>query len=213
MSERVHIQAPARTRRSQTERRAETRERVLAAVVESIAEIGYPRTTASEIARRAGVSWGAVQHHFGDKDGILVAALEESFNRFAEILLAPIASDLTLGERVSLFVDRSWEHFGSAHYRSTYEILMNLPPELEPVWQTEVLATWNRIWARFFPASSATAPEVVVIMRYTVSVLSGLSTMNTLEGAPARTRESELGFLKDTLERELAGSLSSSVPD
>ena len=213
MSERVHIQAPARTRRSQTERRAETRERVLAAVVESIAEIGYPRTTASEIARRAGVSWGAVQHHFGDKDGILVAALEESFNRFAEILLAPIASDLTLSERVSLFVDRSWEHFGSVHYRSTYEILMNLPPELEPIWQTEVLATWNRIWARFFPASSATAPEVVVIMRYTVSVLSGLSTMNTLEGAPARTRAKELGFLKDTLERELAGSQSSSVPD
>ena len=66
MSARVR-QAPPRERRSQTERTAETRERVMAAVVESIAEVGYPKTTANEIARRAGVTWGAVQHHFGER--------------------------------------------------------------------------------------------------------------------------------------------------
>ena len=41
--------------------------------VECIAELGFQRTTAQEITRRAGVTWGAVQHHFGDKDGILLA--------------------------------------------------------------------------------------------------------------------------------------------
>jgi len=60
-----------RARRTQAERTAATRERILAAVVESIAELGIQRTTASEIARRAGVTWGAVQHHFGAKHGIL----------------------------------------------------------------------------------------------------------------------------------------------
>lgn len=212
MSERVHIPVPTRVRRSQTERAAATRDRVVAAVVECIAEIGFQKTTANEIARRAGVSWGAVQHHFRDKDGILVAVLEESFNRFADLLRAPLPRDLSLAERVSVFVDRSWRHFGSPHYRSTYEILMNLPPDLEPVWQNEVLSTWNRIWQRFFPERPISSPHVTSVMRYAVSVMSGLATMNTLEGVPGRSRARELSFLKDTLERELAGPASEGRP-
>jgi AcrR family transcriptional regulator len=204
MAERVRIQAPSRPRRSQVERTAETRERIMAAVVESIGELGYPKTTANEIARRAGVTWGAVQHHFGDKDGILVAVLEESFNRFAEMLAEPIRPGLALSERVSLFVDRSWRHFGSAQYRSTYEILLNLPPGLEPSWQNEVLESWNRIWSDYFPEARASSRRVLDIMRYTVSVLSGLATTNMLAGTLARNRDTELGYLKDTLRRELA---------
>ena len=76
MPARARAPAPARERRSHAERTAETRCRVMAAVVESIADVGYQKTTSAEIARRAGVTWGAVQHHFGDKDGILMAVLE-----------------------------------------------------------------------------------------------------------------------------------------
>ena len=64
---------PKRERRSHAERTAATRLRIVEAVIESIAEVGFQRTTAVEITRRAGVTWGAVQHHFGDKDGILIA--------------------------------------------------------------------------------------------------------------------------------------------
>lgn len=206
MSKRVQMSAPIRERRSQLARTAETRERIMNAVVESIDEIGYPKTTATEIARRAGVSWGAVQHHFGDKEGILVAVLEQSFNRFADVLADPIGVELPIAERVSLFVDRSWLHFGSSQYRSTYEILINLPPDLAPSWRSEVLAAWMRIWSNFFPEKSTSARQLVNLMRYTISVLSGLATMNMLEGTPARSRKTELGYLKDTLVRELDGN-------
>lgn len=40
-----------------------------------------------------------------------------------------------LEERVDLFVDRSWDHFSSPLYRSIFQILLNLPPDLEPSWQ------------------------------------------------------------------------------
>jgi AcrR family transcriptional regulator len=63
---------PSGPRRRHAEPSAETRARILGAVVECISEIGFQRTTASEIAARAGVTWGAVQHHLGDKDGILL---------------------------------------------------------------------------------------------------------------------------------------------
>jgi AcrR family transcriptional regulator len=176
----------------------------MAAVVECIADVGYPRTTAAEIARRAGVTWGAVQHHFGDKDGILMAVLEASFERFAGRLADPPGEDADLEKRVALFVDRSWEHFGGPHYRSTFEILLNLPPDLELPWQREMLGSWNRIWSRYFPESPPSRRRSVDLMHYTISVLSGLAATQILEGRDGRVRASELGFLKDTLARELS---------
>jgi AcrR family transcriptional regulator len=90
----------------------------MAAVVASIAEVGYRKTTAAEIARRAGVTWGAVQHHFGDKNGILAAVLSDTFGRFAERLGRPPAG-ANLAARVGGFVDRAWEHFAIPHYRAS----------------------------------------------------------------------------------------------
>ena len=127
----------ARPRRSHAVRSAETRSRVMTAVVESIATVGYQRTTAAEIARCAGVTWGAVQHHFQDKDGILMAVLEESFDHFETCMTNAPEVDATLEERVSLFVDRSWRHFSSPLYRSTFQILLELPANLETPWQKD----------------------------------------------------------------------------
>ena len=210
MAQRVRIPPPARERCSHAERTAETRARVMAAVVESMAEVGYQKTTAAEIARRAGVTWGAVQHHFGDKDGILMAVLEDSFNRFADLLGEPPDAAADLEVRVSLFVERSWAHFSSAHYRSTFEILLNLPPDLEMNWQSEMLESFTRIWSGYFGGARAggrrSGRQIVELMHYTISVLSGLAATAMLEGAVKGTavRARELGFLKDTLVRELS---------
>lgn len=203
MSSRIRLPAAVRERRSHAERTAETRSRVMAAVVASIADVGYQKTTASEIARRAGVTWGAVQHHFGDKDGILMAVLEESFDHFAELLKQVPDNDEDLGKRVALFVDRGWEHFAGPRYRSTFEILLNLPPDVELSWRSEMLAAWMRIWSQYFPESRPSRRRTVELMHYTISVLSGLATTQMLEGDGVRTRARELGFLKDTLVREL----------
>jgi len=174
------------------------------AVVESIACVGYPRTTSAEIARRAGVTWGAVQHHFGDKDGILLAVLESSFERFAALLDEPPAADAPLDARVALFVDRSWDHFASPQYRSTFEILMNLPADVDLTWQAGVLESWNRIWSGYFPGHRLPRRRTLELMHYTISVLTGLAMTKLVEGREASIRSRELGFLKDTLARELS---------
>jgi AcrR family transcriptional regulator len=195
--------APARERRTHAERTAETRERVMAAVVASIADVGYPRTTASEIARRAGVTWGAVQHHFGDKDGILVAVLEDSFDRFARIVGVLPEEDCDLEQRVAHFIDRSWKHFASPHYRSTFEILLNLPTDLEFSWQEQLLEAWFRIWSSYFPESRPHQRGTTELMHYTIAVLSGLAATKILERRNLRLPKRELGYLKHTLIREL----------
>lgn len=190
-------------RRSHAERTAETRQRVIDAVVESISEIGFQRTTAAEISRRAGVTWGAVQHHFGDKDGILMAVLEESFETFARALGAPGRREQSLEARVELFVRRSWQHFRSSHYRSTLEILMNLPQETEIPWQRDMLEEWRRIWSRFFPESDPSQKGSIDLMLYAISVFTGLATTQILEGRKTRKASRDLAFLEDTLIRYL----------
>lgn len=207
LSPRVKPTPPARERRTHAERTAETRERVIAAVVETISDVGFGRATAAEISRRAGVTWGAVQHHFGDKDGILMAVLEESFNRFAEIL-GEVQEDQDLEKRVSQFVDRSWLHFASPHYRTTFEILLNLPSAAELPWQQEILSEWHRIWSRYFPESDPADASTIEVMLYGVSVLSGLAATQMLETKPTRSRHRELGFLKETLVLQIERHLS-----
>ena len=100
-------------RRSHAERTAETRGKILRAVVASIAEVGFQRRTANEITRRAGVTWGAVQHHFGGKDGILLAVLEDSFDRFAARLADIPVEGTSLEERVSAILGGRQGYNGS----------------------------------------------------------------------------------------------------
>ncbi len=194
---------PARARRTHAERTAETRDRVMTAVVEAINEVGFGRTTANEIAKRAGVTWGAVQHHFGDKNGILAAVLEASFDRFAE-RLGDVPDEPELEKRVGLFVERAWGHFSSAEYRTTFEILQNLPDEIEVPWQRQMLGHWGRIWARWFPQSDPQGPQTIDLQLYTVAVLSGLASTRNLDRAGSdRGWSRPLRMLAETLTTEL----------
>jgi AcrR family transcriptional regulator len=198
---------PPRVRRSHAERTAETRARIIGAVVECIAEVGFGRTTAAEISRRAGVTWGAVQHHFGGKDGILLAVLEESFGRIAERLADVEVESTTLEARVELFIERAWEHFGSPHFQSTFEILLSYAgsegTESDMLWQTEMFKQWNRIWNRLFADAELARRDTVTLQYYTISVLSGLAAMRMVRGRPGRKPAAELDLIKQTLTREL----------
>jgi AcrR family transcriptional regulator len=208
--ERLRIRIPPRVRRSHAERTAETRARIVAAVVESIEEVGLQRTTASEIARRAGVSWGAAQHHFGDKRGILIAVLEASTNRLVERLAVVPVEGLSLEDRVAAFVDEAWLHFSSSHYRSTFEILLDLSssgetlPELPRMLAELQGPSWAEAWARFFGDARLSARRAVALQRYTAAVLSGIASMRILDGQAPELRGIELDFLKDTLLFELS---------
>jgi len=68
-------------RRTQEERSAATKGRLLDATLECLAELGYARTTTTEIAERGGVSRGAQLHHFATKAELVTEAVEHLFER------------------------------------------------------------------------------------------------------------------------------------
>jgi AcrR family transcriptional regulator len=197
-----------RARRSHAERTARTRALLLGAVVESIAEVGLARTTAPEIARRAGVTWGAVQHHFGGKDGMLVSVLDDSFRRFAEALERVPHEGASLEKRVSLFVDSAWEHFSSPHYRSTHEILIHVlgreGSRARREWRDRMSRDWDRIWRDLFADARLPARRHFVLQNFTVAALAGLASTLMLEGGMPALRPAVLDLVKETLVRELS---------
>src|SRR5260370_25499932 len=82
--------APA-PRRTQAERTAATRAAVLEATVECVVSRGFGGTTTTEVAHRAGVSPGAVLHHFPAKADLLCAAVGHLFEmRQAEVRKAMV---------------------------------------------------------------------------------------------------------------------------
>lgn len=210
VGERLEFPRSPRARRSHAERTAETQARIKAAVVEAIMDVGFQRTTASEISRRSGVSWGAAQHHFGDKSGILTAILVDSFNLFAAGLSEISVEGKSLDDRASLFIDAAWKHFGSAHYRSTFEILLNIPfvdwSSPDHALRDATLDAWGRVWGRFFDGADLPPRRTAALQYYAISVMSGLAAMKKLEGPSPSQRRMELGFLKETLARELRRS-------
>ncbi len=199
-----------RRRRTHAERSATTRATIIAAVVEVIARDGFQGLTAQQIAQRSGLTWGAVQHHFGGKDELLLAVLQDSFERFAE-RLAPVTVDGTsITARATLFVDLAWEHFRGRHYRATFEILLNYLGRAEHRgvgnWRVEMSRAWDRVWSRIFADTRLSRRRSLLLQHFTVSALSGLASTLMLQGSKPVLPTWELDVLKATLVRELTRS-------
>ncbi len=70
----------------QQQRSRLTRQRLLDATVDCLAELGWTGTTVAVVAERAGVSRGAAQHHFRTRMDLLSAVVDEIIDvRLAEM--------------------------------------------------------------------------------------------------------------------------------
>jgi AcrR family transcriptional regulator len=68
--------APAGVRSPKQDRSRATRSRLLEAAVACLAEHGWSGSTVTVVAERAGVSRGAVQHHFPTREDLFTAAID-----------------------------------------------------------------------------------------------------------------------------------------
>lgn len=80
----------ANSRMPQQDRSRATRRRLLEAAVQCLAELGWSRSTVTVVAKRAGVSRGAAQHHFPTREDLFTAAVEH----VAEERLQAVRADL-----------------------------------------------------------------------------------------------------------------------
>jgi len=77
--------------RTQEERKAETRARLLAAAADLFADQGIDAVSVDAVAEAAGRTSGAVYAHFGSKQGLLLALLDSWRDSVLTALLADVA--------------------------------------------------------------------------------------------------------------------------
>ncbi len=113
---------PARAPRTQAQRRDEMRTALLDAAVASLVERGFARTTTIDVQRKAGVSRGALLHHFPSKADLLVATIAHLAEMRGRELRTRAAS-LPLGPaRIDAVLDLLWECFAGPLFQVSLEL-------------------------------------------------------------------------------------------
>jgi len=80
-------------RRTQTDRRAATKAKLVSAARRLFAEKGYAATSTPEVVAAAGVTRGALYHHFADKTDLFRTVVEEEHLILAMTIEAAAAGD------------------------------------------------------------------------------------------------------------------------
>ena len=111
-------------RRTQRERTEETKERLIEAATGALMELGGQGATVAAICRRAAVTSGAIQHHFGSKEGLMTAVVERLFRPFDIGQDESVGASGTLQERIERLVDHYWSIYDDPSYAAVAELLL-----------------------------------------------------------------------------------------
>lgn len=195
-------------KRTQAERYAKTRRRIIDATVDCIDSFGFPKTTMQKVARKAGCTVGAVQHHFPSKSELLAAVLEDGFRNMSFELAHVLFVGKSLTERVSLFIDHCWLHFRKPAFQANIHILLGMraeSPKALDEWMvgplSDITLGGREMWLKVFHDINLSEDEHMEVLYFVFSAMSGIATFGRIIGAEnqAALDDSNLGALKELL--------------
>ncbi len=113
-------------RRTQGQRSAETRRALLEATIRLLHDHGYSRLTTPDIAREAGISRGALNHHFESKEDLLISAIEFQLRGVIVEMRAFAERTTRRADTSDVVVDYLWDLMAGGLYYVTLEYLPQL---------------------------------------------------------------------------------------
>lgn len=113
------------TKHPKPSKRESTRKKVILAAIDCIYRDGFHAAHTNRIAKEAGYSWGVLQYHFGDKDGLLQAVMDTIFDDFSNTLETTTLVGDDLQPRVRQLIDVLWKLVSKKEYRVSIAILRN----------------------------------------------------------------------------------------
>jgi AcrR family transcriptional regulator len=112
----------AQERRTQEERSASTRERLLDATIASLVEAGYTGTSTTAVCARAGLSRGAQLHHFPTKAELVIGAVAHLAKRRAGELSSQLPAGGDPEQRLERALDAIWASFSGPLFAAALEL-------------------------------------------------------------------------------------------
>lgn len=116
----------------------EKQENILQAALTLFAREGYHATSTSKVAKAAGVSEGLIFRHFGNKEGLLQAILEEGERKlrdlFVDIVMESEPKEVIRKTiEMSGKIDESDYDFWKLQYKLKWELEVSSDKKMEPL--------------------------------------------------------------------------------
>jgi AcrR family transcriptional regulator len=164
---------------------------LLEATIDCLVELGYARASVQEICARAGVSKGAVQHHFADKARLMAAAVEHLATKLQQRCTREVDRTSSGSERIATAIDLLWESYSGALATAAMELWIaartdsHLRAVMRPVDRTLGRSTLEHL-----AALCELPPERLETLYWlTVNLTRGLALDAELGGDPRRRAE------------------------
>lgn len=157
-----------------------TRQHVIDAAISCIYNDGFHAAHTNKIAKEAGLSWGVLQYHFKDKDGLLQAVNDYIFEDFTLTINQADIHEADINLRIRHLIDIVWSLVNKKEYRVSIAILRNAgqDPNSEVDGQKQ-LADWSkkmkRLWNSLFQDGTIDEKKSDVARRLLFATLRGLA--------------------------------------
>ncbi len=186
----------------QAEKSAATRARIIQASITSLVRFGYAQTTTLKVVELAGVSRGAMMHHFENAAALIYATAEELHQRRLNRHVS-LAREYDHRE-TSKIVQRSWDQFRSDDFMAFLELAMaartdeNLAARLLPL-QREYTERWYRQALELYPEWSEASDEFDLAFTLSQITLQGMAIALATESVS----EKMVGPVLQNLEQQI----------
>jgi len=199
-------------RRTQQQRRDETRAKLLDATFVSLLQDGYVATSTRRVAELAGVSTGALNHHFPARAEMVGAAIEElAKRRIAEFAERITALPADRDRRVTGLLDLVWADFSSSLFTVFVKVWVaaaddpELHDRLVPV-ERELARTIGEVVGEL-AGELVDTPGWERRLRAVLNAMRGLALTEVFEPHEQRARDPWPDLRKSLLELILAPPL------
>jgi AcrR family transcriptional regulator len=177
--------APIR-RRTQVDRSAETRAILIHATIKLLQVVGFAGTTTALIAKRAGVTTGALHHHFATKDELMFGVLDHASERVKARLEQEEHFSPSGALNISDVVRHLWEVYGDPEYWAIWEIIIGTrsDPGVHPrvvAHRLETMRTVLHPWLERHTSGEGNRPEVIALFEFMLIAVRGLSLERFLD--------------------------------
>jgi len=195
-------------RRTQQQRREETRARLLAATQAALVERGYAGATTTEVCRRAGVSQGALFKHFASKGELLAATTERLFANLIDAYRDSMPRLAGIDDRAAAAVQLLWDVFEDPRLLAAIELYgaartdRDLAARLAPV-AARHGENLRQLARELFPEAAARRPDFDALVSVVVQAIQG-ATLGSLASRDRSGFAPMLALLTD-LVRKLVG--------
>ncbi|MFT7057645.1 MAG: AcrR family transcriptional regulator [Pseudorhodobacter sp.] len=196
-------------RRTQEERSARTVDALRAATVALMVEVGYVNTTTDRISKRAGVSRGALLHHFADKTDLVIDATGAMWDS-SVAATRQMSASFAAGEiDLAAFIDGLWSRsFSETSVSVTIDMIIaaradaRLAAHLSEALEGRLFAAYAEAADVMFAGADLSADQRRVAMTMATSLIRGLRVADMMQADPAliaAVRGSLVGMLTTIL--------------